>query len=198
MWIAQIHLRKFVAVAWASTTSPFHELHYMDCFVTLLSFLLLFSALSAGGNRVLNANNRDIRRSDMIQRVNFRASGVRWKYRRNSTAETLSASGTLTQVADVEVLVGRTGNSVQFTYEYVVYSTTIQPLTTTQPPTTEPTPTTRPTSTITRMFSATNQSSGKQWVDHCVMLCHVMLWQPHCTECWLALYGSVLVCSRHL
>ena len=71
------------------------------------------------------------------------------------TAERLSASGTLTEAADVEVLVGKNDNSVQFTYECMVYSTTTQPLTT------EPTPTTRPISTVTGMFSATNQSSGK-------------------------------------
>ena len=83
------------------------------------------------------------------------------------TAERLSASGTLTEAADVEVLVGRKGNSVQFTYEYVVYSTTTQLLTT------EPTLTIRPISTVTGlgMFSATNQSCGKQWVDHCVCGC---------------------------
>ena len=110
----------------------------MDCII-LLSFLLLCSALSAGGTRVLNANSPYPRRS------NFRASGVRWKYRRSSTAERLSASRTLTQAAVVEVLVGRKSNSVQFTYEYIVDSSSTHPPST-QPPSTQP-PSTQPPST---------------------------------------------------
>ena len=110
----------------------------MDCIV-LLSFFLLCSALSAGGTRVLNANSPYPRRS------NFRASGVRWKYRRSSTAERLSASRTLTQAAVVEVLVGRKGNSVQLTYEYIVDRPSTQPPST-QPPSTQP-PSTQPPST---------------------------------------------------
>ena len=146
----------------------------------LLSFLFLCSALSAGGNRVLNANDRAIRRSDMIQRANFRASGVRWKYRRNSTAERLSASGTLTEAADVEVLVGRKGNmcdSPMSTWCIALPPSRSPPLS--PPPliATEATPTTRPISTVTGMFSATNQSSGKQWVDHCVYGC--VMWCAH-------------------
>ena len=78
---------------------------------------------------MLNANFRVTRSSD------FNAAGVTWEYRRSSTAETLSASGTLTEAANIEVLVGKDGNSVQFTYEYVLASST------TQPPTTQPTTT---------------------------------------------------------
>ena len=99
----------------------------------------LSTALSVGGTRVLHANLQVTSQSD------FSAAGVTWEYRRNSTAETLSASGTLTQAADIEALVGLNGNSVRFTYEYIVANPTTQP-TTTQPTTTRPT-TTRPTTT---------------------------------------------------
>ena len=123
---------------------------------------LLCTALSVGGTRVLNANFR------VTSPFDFSAAGVKWQYRLGSTAETLSASGTLTQAADVEVLVARNGNSVQFTYEYVVYSTTTQPLTTTQPPTTQP------TSNVTRTFSDTNQPFGEQHDRSlCALLHHV-------------------------
>ena len=111
----------------------FHSNIYMN-------LLLLCTALSVGGTRVLNANFRVTSPSD------FSAAGVKWQYRLGSTAETLSASGTLTQAAVVEVLVGRTGNSVQFIYsytlEYIVTSHTTQ-LPTTQPPTTTEPPTTQ-------------------------------------------------------
>ena len=102
------------------------------------------TALSAGGTRKPNANVRVTRRSD------FNAAGVRWKYRRNSTAETLSANGTLTQAANVEVLVGKDDSNVQFTYEYVGPKPTTQTPTTQQPTTKAPTthpPTTPPTNT---------------------------------------------------
>ena len=92
---------------------------------------LLCTALSVGGTRVLNANLRVRSPSD------FSAAGVKWQYRLGSTAETLSASGTLTQAAVVEVLVGRTGNNVQFTYEYIVDRPSTQPPST-QPPSTQP------------------------------------------------------------
>ena len=114
-----------------------------------MNLLLLFTALSVGGTRVLNANFQVTSPSD------FSAAGVTWQYRLGSTAETLSASGTLTQAAVVEVLVGSTGNSVQFIYsytlEYIVTShttqlPTTQPPTTTEPPTTQP-PTTQPLTT---------------------------------------------------
>ena len=127
---------------------------------------LLCTALSVGGTRVLNANLRVRSPSD------FSAAGVKWQYRLGSTAETLSASGTLTQAAVVEVLVGRTGNNVQFTYEYVVYSTTIQPPTTPSP-TSHPL-TTQPTGNVTRTFSATNQPFGEQQDRSlCALLHHV-------------------------
>ena len=141
-----------------------------------MNLLLLFTALSVGGTRVLNANFQVTSPSD------FSAAGVKWQYRLGSTAETLSASGTLTQAAVVEVLVGRTGNSVQFTYEYVVYSTTIQPLITPSPtshPLTTQLPTTQPigtlsTSTVTKTFSATNQPFGEQQDRSlCALLNHV-------------------------
>ena len=94
--------------------------------VYYMHLLFLYSALSVSGSRVLNANSPYPRRST------FTASGVRWKYRRNSARERLSASGTLTQAAVVEVLVGKNGSNVRFTYKYTVDSPT------TQMPTTHP------------------------------------------------------------
>ena len=90
---------------------------------------------------MLNANIRVTRHSD------FNAAGVAWEYRRSFTAETLSASGTLTEATTVEVLVGRNDNDVQFTYEYVVPKPTTQTPTTQQP--TTKAPTTHPPTTST-------------------------------------------------
>ena len=98
---------------------------------------------------MLNANFRVTRSSD------FSAAGVTWEYRRSFTAETLSASGTLTEAANIEVLVGWVGNNAQFTYEYTEDGPTTQTPTTrpptqpptTRPPTTKPPPTTQPPTT---------------------------------------------------
>ena len=137
---------------------------YMDCTI-LLSFFLLCSALSAGGTRVLNAHSPYPRRS------NFRASGVRWKYRRSSTAERLSASGTLTQAEVVEVLVGRTGNSVQFTYEYIVDRPSTHPPST-QPPITTQLPTTIQMPPVTQLPPTTTSTS-----TNCPGMLHIrILW----------------------
>ena len=100
--------------------------------------------------------------------TDFRARGVSWQYRRNSTTETLSASGTLTQPAFVFILAFASGNHVRLTYEYVVDIPMPPPQPATQP---LPPPTTQPTDIIARTFSATNQSSGEQWVVRCVHRC---------------------------
>ena len=88
--------------------------------VYYMNLLFLYSALSVNGTRVLNAN------SPYPPRSTFIASGVRWKYRRNSARERLSASGTLTQAAVVEVFVSKNGSNVRFTYKYTVDSRTTQ------------------------------------------------------------------------
>ena len=106
------------------------EFEIIACF----HFHLLFSALSIGGSRVLNANRQATRRAE------FSAAGVTWQYRRRT--DRLSASGTLTESAVVEVYVGSNGNNVQFTYEYVVDAPTTEH--TTQTPTTTQAPTTTP------------------------------------------------------
>ena len=163
---------------------------YISLSIPSFELPALCTALSVGGTTVLNANFQVTSSSD------FSAAGVKWKYRRSSTAETLSASGTLTEAATVEVLVC---NGVRFTYEYTLDYLTIQTPTarpsttqppTTQPPTTQP-PTTQPpttrastsepftttqmtTSTVTKVFLATNQPFGEQSANDCVMLCHVM------------------------
>ena len=99
-------------------TIMYTDYHVLSVTSLCMNVLFLCSALSAGGTRVLNANSPYRRRS------NVRASGVQWKYRRNSARERLSASGTLTEAADVEVLVGRNGSSVRFTYKYEVAAST--------------------------------------------------------------------------
>ena len=99
-------------------TIMYTDYHVLSVTSLCMNVLFLCSALSAGGTRVLNANSPYRRRS------NVRASGVQWKYRRNSARERLSASGTLTQAAVVEVLVGRNGSSVRFTYKYEVAAST--------------------------------------------------------------------------
>ena len=117
----------------------------------------LFSALNVGRKWVLNVLGSKFLPG---KSTDVRAGGVSWKYRRFATAETLSASGTLTQSAYVYILAYTSGNHVRITYEYV--------MDTPMPP---PRPTTQSTNIITRTFSATNQSSGEQWVDHCMYRC---------------------------
>ena len=119
-------------------------MHHPNQCMNCTFLLLLPTALSVGGTRVLNANFQ------VTTRSNFNAAGAAWAYQRGSTSETLSTNGPLTQEANFEVLVGANGNNVQFTYEYSVASPTTQPPTTqaptTQPPTTQA-PTTRPPTT---------------------------------------------------